>query len=122
MERNIPDWISAVVSVLVIAGTGFGVYAGIAKKLAEQEVSMAIRHERYIERLDGLDSYQGFLQQQVDKNKESVIRLEERVNTVQTGQNALSTSVNDLAKEIRVMNQNLTILTTKDKMKEGSNG
>lgn len=114
-SHNIPDWVSAVVGVVALAGVGVGGYVGLSNLTAELNAKDMVRDKQ----IDDLDKYQTFLQQQVDTNRDNVTVLKVKTDTIEKGQEKFADSVDSLAKEIRTMNSILIKLQTTQELKDG---
>ena len=111
-SHSIPDWVSAVVGVFALAGVGVGVYAGVTNSLTEVKAIATAKHVEVDGRLTELNSYQTFLQGQVDSNVNRVTVLEVKTDAIERGQEKLSQSLDALTVELRTMNKILIKLDT----------
>lgn len=119
MGQQLPDWVQATIAVAMFVCGGFGLYLGISNKVVTTETKMDAGFTRVEEKLTTVDTYQTYLQQQADESEHRITVLEVKVAEMEKGQTTLATSVTDLAKEIKVMNKNLIILTTKSENNDG---
>lgn len=110
--HNIPDWVSAVVSIVCLVGLGVGVYGGVTNALTELKTAAETKHIEIYNRLQEGYNGQALLLSQVSDNRNKITVLEVKTDSIEKGQEKLAQSLDALTVELRNMNRILIKLDT----------
>lgn len=106
-----PDWVQAVIAALMFLGASAGLYIGLSNKIAVVSTTVEGTFKHYDAKLSEIDTYQTFLQQQVDRNRDDNTRLKTQMEYSEKSQEGLARSFDGLAKEMRKTNELLIKLS-----------
>lgn len=115
--RSVPDWVSAVVAILLFVGSVVGLYVGISNKVAVISSQVEGSFTRYDAKLKELDEYQAFLQKQIDEGKSADVVIQTKMGYMETGQKDLAIGFKELANELRKTNEYLIEMRTSQSIK-----
>lgn len=109
LKDSVSSSVTAVVAVLTLSGVGIGMYADLKSDLA-------VSNEKYIqlkEEAKALDQYDTFLQRQLEAQKDKLLKTEARQGGIEKTQARLERTMEDVLKELKIMNENLIRLEPK---------
>ncbi len=118
-----PEWVNAIIATLLFLGASAGLYIGLSNNMAVVSTQVEGALSRYDAKFAEIETYQSYLQQQVDKNKDDNTRLKTQMEYSERTQEKLATSFDALASELRKTNNFLIELSVEQKaMREKKNG
>lgn len=88
---------------MALLGTGVGVYVALQTKVAEVDSIVAA----HMQQIKDLDNYDIILQNNIDVNKERVIRLETQMENAIKSNDRLASNIDKLTDEIRAFSNTL---------------
>tara|TARA_R110000824_G_scaffold344886_1_gene531549 strand:+ start:19328 stop:19657 length:330 start_codon:yes stop_codon:yes gene_type:complete len=104
------ETIRTTIGVIMLIGTAAGLYVGVQT----QQVAMLSKVESLVIEQGKLDKYDMQLQDQVDENRESLVRVETIIINSEKNYNRLTTTMDNLGKEIRTLSNTLIRMESKD--------
>lgn len=103
VESSVPKWISAIVAVLILLGSGATAYSSLSSKMTALEVE----NERLKEDYRKLDEYDVHLEGEIDKLKGDAIRMEAEMGSVKAATSKMEFTMSEMLKEMKRMNENI---------------
>jgi hypothetical protein len=110
-----PEWVNAIIATLLFLGSAAGLYIGLSNKIAVVSTQVEGNFKQYDSKFVEMESYQSYLQQQVDKNRDDNTRLKTQMEYSERTQEKLATSFDALATELRKTNNFLIQLSVEQK-------
>lgn len=104
IDSKLPDWMGVVLSGLIMLGTVGGVWVSITNDLTRAVTQV----ENVKARVDNNEEYDAFLQSQHDSLRDRVVRAEANIEYLNAGLTDATSSMRELTKEIRILNDRLT--------------
>lgn len=104
IDSKLPDWMGVVLSGLIMLGTVGGVWVSITNDLTRAVTQV----ENVKTRVINNEEYDSFLQSQHDSLRDRVIRAEANIEYLNAGLTDATSSMRELTKEIRILNDRLT--------------
>lgn len=114
-----PDWVNAIVATLLFLGASAGLYIGLSNQMAVVSTQVEGTFKQYDAKLSDLDTYQSYLQQQIDKNKDDNTRLKTQMEYSEKSQERLANGFDALAAELRKTNDFLIKLSVEQSALNG---
>jgi len=94
---------------LLVCGGGVAAYVDVKSDIAVVETKLDAARDNKKE----LSNYDSSLQRQVDNNRESIVKTEARQEGIEKTQNRLERTMDEILKEMKLMNDNLIRLEPK---------
>lgn len=94
---------------LIVGGGGVAAYVDVKSDIAVVETKIDASKETK----KALSDYDFSLQRQVDSNRESIVKTEARQEGIEKTQNRLERTMDEILKEMKLMNDNLIRLEPK---------
>lgn len=117
IDSKLPDWMGVVLSGLIMLGTVGGVWVSITNDLTRAVTQV----ENVKTRVINNEEYDSFLQSQHDSLRDRVIRAESNIEHLNAGLTEATSSMRELTKEIRILNDRLTEVFIRQQVdREGS--
>lgn len=117
IDSKLPDWMGVVLSGLIMLGTVGGVWVSITNDLTRAVTQV----ENVKTRVINNEEYDSFLQSQHDSLRDRVIRAESNIEYLNAGLTEATSSMRELTKEIRILNDRLTEVFIRQQVdREGS--
>lgn len=110
-----PEWVNAIIATLLFLGASAGLYIGLSNKMAVVSTQVEGNFKQYDSKFVEMESYQSYLQQQVDKNRDDNTRLKTQMEYSERTQEKLATSFDALATELRKTNNFLIQLSVEQR-------
>lgn len=104
------SWVSAVVALLILVGSGATAYSNLNSKLA----GMGVAVEGNSQEIKELDNYDVHLTEKVDELKGDAIRTEAEMGSLQRATDKLDFTMGEMLKEMKRMNDNLIRMGVRD--------
>lgn len=114
MESKLPDWMGVVLSGVIMLGAVGSVWVNMSGEI----MKTTTRVETLDQRITDNEAYDSFLQEQHDLLRERVIRTEVDVKHLTANMSEASSSMRELTKEIRILNDRLTEVFIKQRLSE----
>ena len=97
------SWVAAVVSVLLLVGSGSTAYSNLNSSILEMQ-TRDIATQR---QLDKLDEYDARISEDVDELGDRMIRSESEQASIKRTQERIEFTMNEMLKEMKQMNENI---------------
>lgn len=97
------SWIAAVVSLLLLIGSGATAYSNLNSKIAEN----TIREQSLEKKVEDLDEYDARLSEELDDLNDRMIRSESNQESIRRTQERIEFTMNEMLKEMKQMNENI---------------
>lgn len=106
-KQDYSGWITAVLSILILLGSGIAVYADIKADLAVvKEKAEATQKE-----LASLDTYDAHLTSRQEELETRVVKFESRQEAIEKTQIRLESTMAQILAEMKIMNENIIRLS-----------